>query len=282
MNLGFTYDEKAFNMNNTELLIKAKELGLKSLELVPDENIMSKEEFSELAKFAFKNDIKISFHVPNFISDLYDPKSLIYREEEVYKKYDEMFNIVERVLTEDKSTQNSVLVLHGEDFLLTEKKDYSRTKKIIEYCLKKTEEKNLNLTIAIETLRADSKNRIGEEHQELLDLINSIDSDKFDTSKLGICLDICHDSMNRFPYKSMYSDEFIEKIVYIHAHGIDLSSNNAHISLIKSSVNFLDSILFLKENTDDLTLNLELLSAHIGETYLSDLFFDLHILNSIL
>ncbi len=300
MNLGFTYDEKIFNSDNRDLILKAKELGLKSLELVPDRKIMSEDEFIELAAFANENNIRINFHVPNFLSDLYDPKSIKYRKDEVFNKYDDMFSIIKKILSVSEKQQeqlsisalnsdsftkkqiDSVLVLHGEDFLLTEDKEYSRTKELLEHCLKRIDENDLNLKIAIETLRADSKNRIGENHEELLDLINSIDSKKYNTDKLGICLDICHDSMNRYPFKSMYSDNFLEKIIYLHAHGIDLSCNNAHISLVKSSVNFLDSILFLKENTDNLTLNLELLSDHIGDTYLSDLFFDLHILNSII
>ena len=82
MNLGFTYDEKIFNSDNRDLILKAKELGLKSLELVPDRKIMSEDEFIELAAFANENNIRINFHVPNFLSDLYDPKSIKYRKDQ--------------------------------------------------------------------------------------------------------------------------------------------------------------------------------------------------------
>lgn len=278
MNIGITYDEKFFNKDNMDLILKAKQLGVKSLEIVPDLEIMDVEEYMNIIKFANQNSLDINFHIPNFKSELYNPKSLLFDKDKTYKKYDDFFNLLSKLVANHKSAKPSVLVIHGEDFELSENKSVDRTKLIIEYCLKKIKELNLNILLGIETLRRSDKKRVGDNHEEILSLINSIK----DNEKLGICLDICHDSMNTFPNPSYYSDEFLEKLIYIHLHGIDLYKNNAHTSIMKSSVNFLNPVLFLNENTNNLTLNLELLMDNIGESYISDLFYDLSILNKIL
>ncbi len=276
MILGFTYDEKIFNKENRELLLKAEALGLKSLELSPDLNIMSKEEYEDVMRFAEKENLGIHYHIPYFASEYYSPKYLISDEETVLKKYDEFFGLLKDL--DDIYSNKSTVILHGEDFLPPEDKSYERTEKIVRYCLQKIEELNLDFRVAIETLRGGKKRIVGDCHEDLLYLMDKVDSERF-----GICLDICHDCMNTFPYKPFYSEKFLKNLIHVHAHGIDLSDNNPHISIIKSSVNFMDIILFLKERKPELNLNIELLSDYSGdETYISDLFFDLHILDSLI
>lgn len=276
MFIGATYDEKMFNETNFDILLKAIELGLNSIELSPDSSILSIEEYKKILLFCKEKKLNINYHIPYFADNLYNIKSLISDKENVLKKYDEFFYNIKKF--SNNALNKSTIVLHGEEFLPFEDKSYERTEFLINYCLNKIKELDLNVNIAIETLRRSDKKFIGDCHEDIFYLINKIDSNNF-----GICLDICHDSMNYFPYKPFYTELFLDKLFYIHAHGIEIQKNNPHISLVKSSINFMDIILFLKERRPELTINIELLSNNCGkESYFSDLLFDIHILNSII
>jgi len=73
MKLGFTFDEKILNKISTEeLLLKAKTNNIKSIELSPDENILSKSKYLNIAKTANENDILLNYHVPYFANDIYE------------------------------------------------------------------------------------------------------------------------------------------------------------------------------------------------------------------
>ncbi|MDO5707061.1 MAG: TIM barrel protein [Andreesenia angusta] len=272
MIIGCTYDEKVFNI---EKLKSAISKGLKSIEISPDLSILSKSEYIDIIEFAVKYDLKINYHIPYFASARYNQKKMISNRDLVLEKYDEFYYLLSEF--NKIYTSESIIVYHGEDFNLNEDKEYERTKEIIEYGLKKIGDLNLNCKIAIETIRGGLKRKIGDNHQDLLYIVEEIDSEN-----LGICLDLCHDLMNSFPYDSIYSKNFLEKIIYIHAHGIDISNNLAHISILKSKLNLLDKIIFLNNYKSSFILNIELLSDYTGSSFFKDLFSDIKILNKII
>lgn len=276
MKLGCTYDEKVLKSDNyKDIVSKAIKLGLGALEISPDKSIMTKEEYVEIVKFANSKGLDVNYHVPYFASDSYDIRKLKTKKDLVMAKYDEMFDLIEALQAENK--RSAILVIHGEEFEADEDKSLKNTVEMIRHFIETIGNRELNIKLALETVKSGSKLKVGDNHKEILDILKRVDS-----SRLGICLDICHDSMGAFPNKSMFSEKFLKNILYVHAHGIDMSTNSSHISIVKSSVNFLDTIMFLKENKPDITLNIEILSDFTNETYLSDLFFDLHVLGRIL
>lgn len=273
MKIGFTLDEKELkNISVKEWIEKSYSLGARAIELSPDLEVMDLESYLEIAKTAGSLDMDLNFHIPYFASELYNIKGFFNKKEKALIKYEEFFNILEKV-KEFSSDRESVIVVHGEEFDLNEKKNFQSTLDFLNYLLHALSAKGLNHRVAIESLRLSEKEKVGNSRSELLYLISLVKD-----ARLGICLDICHDSMNYFPSKVPHNSSFYENIIYAHIHGYDLANGKNHIDVLSSSISYMREISYIKKIKPDLTLNIESLSDFVGSSYLSKLFKDIEFL----
>jgi len=83
---------------------------------------------------------------------------------------------------------------------------------------------------------------------------------------------------NKYPNNTIDID-ILDSVIYSHLHGVNLSDNISHISLLKSDINFNDTIKLLKNK--NIPIILELLVSYCNNTYLDDLFNDINYVNNV-
>lgn len=273
MKLGFTFDEKILNKISTEkILHKARINNIKSIELSPDENILSKSKYLNIAKTANENDILLNYHVPYFINELYEIYNLKEYKNIVAQKYIKMFNLISE-LNSFRDCRPTI-VFHGAKYEKNCNKNdgiYS-TLSFIDWGLNYIEKNDLNFCLALETVNKTDMRTIGDYKEEVIEIIN-----KFDNKNLRICLDICHNEYNCYPEKPIYEEVFLKLVNYVHVHGVNLNKNISHISITKSDIDFSETIKLF--NDSNIILNLELLVNYCGDDYIKDLFNDIAFIN---
>lgn len=276
MNIGFTLDEKIFDkITPIELLTKTKEMGIGGIEVSPDEKILSRNTYYEIAKLCNELNIEINYHVPYFADNfLYEIMNFHEYKKNIKTKYEALISIISDM--QNIICKPSILTIHGAGFsepTNREKALYS-TLSFLDWYLNFLYKRNIDLKLALETLNKNEA-AIGN----CRDDINYISSE-FKGSKLGICLDICHDAFNYYPGKASLDDDFYENIIHTHIHGIDIKKSISHISVKNSDIDFEDQINFLLDKDFKGVLNLELLVSFCGESYLKDLLEDIEYFRS--
>lgn len=274
MNIGYTFDEKYLNKVSIDNWIEnSASLGVNSLELAVDEDILPIDTYINIAQKAKICKINLNYHIPYFSSKYYEISSL--KEESFSLKYKHLFNSLE-VLEKIKLNQKSHLVVHCESFPNIKLRSYEKTIDFIKFLISEIENRKLNLVISLETLGLDDSYKIGSNRSELLHILNTLKDDR-----VGICYDICHDAMNFFPNQVPLDIDFFKHINYCHIHGYNLKSGKKHISLKDNSLNFLYILDFIELNFPNLTLNLEALYDIEKDNYYKNLIYDITMLNKL-
>lgn len=262
---GFTFDEKVLHDYELKSFFNILPIDkIASVELSPDETVLDLNIYKSIGKLIETNNQSINFHTPYFAGqEKYDFSS---DKNTVIKHYTKLLSIIE--LLRQYSVKTPTLVLHGASILNNEK---SKAKDVtlsgIDYLLNFISKKNLDVNLSFETLAVNSK-IIGASRSEVLNVIN-----EFNTDKLQICWDLCHDYYNFKEYK-LPEDIFIDKVNYVHIHG--KHNNIKHLSVMKyfNYKYFFDNCSF-----DD--INIEILKTLCGETYYKDLINDINLLEKI-
>lgn len=276
MNIGLTLDEKVFDkIKPDELLSYMKQQGISSIEVSPDENVLSKSTYYEIAKLCSELNIDVNFHVPYFADDfLYEIMNFTEYKKKVTSKYEALVSII--VDIQNIVCKSSILTIHGAKYEDGKDKRAAlyNTLGFLDWILNFLDKKSINLNLALETL---NKNEyiIGNCREDI-----NYNLVEFKGSRLGICLDLCHDAFNYYPGKVPFDDNFFSNIIYCHIHGIDIEKSISHISLKKSDIDFKDYINFLFNKKYNGVLNLELLVNCCGDSYLNDVLCDIDYLKS--
>ncbi|WP_425446698.1 TIM barrel protein [Dethiothermospora halolimnae] len=274
MKLGFTFDEKILNkIEINKLLSKASEIGVSSIELSPDKNIIDVKKYLDIAKVANDYSVDINYHIPYFAdNNLYEIMNFKEHETKVKEKYVSLLSIIEEI--EQLISKKSIIVVHGANYNNIESfnKGIYNMLSFIDWILNFLSRKNINISLALETLRKEQSRVIGDTREDIFKIVND-----FNSNRLGVCWDITHDTMNYYPHEPPLNDDFLNKIIYTHIHGIDLNNNKSHFSIKNSDIDFNREVEFLKNNNYDGILNLELLVSHCGDGYLEYLFDDIEL-----
>ncbi|WP_432663480.1 TIM barrel protein [Wukongibacter baidiensis] len=276
MQIGYTFDEKILDaISPVELLSQTKEMGVSSIEISPDEKILSRKKYIHISKLCSDLDIEIHYHVPYFADHfLYEIMNFKEYKKDIKTKYETLMSIISDI--QNITCKPSILTIHGANYEdnKEQEKAFNNTLTFLDWLLNFLEKRNLSLKLALETLNK-SEQVIGNSREDISYILN-----EFKGSKLGICWDICHDSYNYYPGKISLEDNFYDNIIYSHIHGIDLSEAKSHISIKNSDINFDDEVNFLLDKNYTGILNLELLKSFCGNSYLDDLFGDIELLSN--
>lgn len=277
MKIGFTVDEKCFNIISAEELInRATENNVKSIEISPDVDVLPANRYKKIIKLASDNSFEVNYHIPYFANKLYETNYFTNNKNESISAYEKFLSLVESF--QHFLHNKPVIVVHGAKY--TNQNEAPEclyaTLSFIDWMLNTIESKNLNLNLGIETLGFKEERSIGDTRSDILYIV-----DNFKTEKLGICWDMCHDALNHYPENPQIDKSFLKNIVYSHIHGTDLSRKISHISLAKSNINYTNQIKSLIEAQYKGIVNLELLINYCGETYIDDLFKDIDYMNKL-
>ena len=255
MKIGYTLDEKILDtLPPVELLARTKEMGISSIEISPDESIMPKSTYIEIAKLSNELDIEINYHVPYFADNfLYEMMNFSEYTKEIKSKYEALISIISDI--QNITCSPSILTVHGASFTDKESRDKAlyNTLSFHDWLLNFLDKRNIDLKLALETLNKN-ETVIGSCREDIMYITK-----EFSGSKLGVCWDICHDAFNYYPGKPTMDDSFYENIIYCHIHGMDIEKNKSHISISNSNINFDDQIGLLLDKGYKDVLNLELL-----------------------
>ncbi|MDK2917847.1 MAG: hypothetical protein PWQ37_580 [Candidatus Petromonas sp.] len=279
MNIGFTLDEKVFSeITPLALIAKTKNLGVSSIEISPDENILSLKKYDMIAKHCSELNMDVNFHVPYFAHDyLYEINNFIELKKSIIQKYESFISIVEKI--QNITCSKPVIAIHGANYKKPEfkKGGIYNTLSFLDWLLNFIEKKNISIRLAIETLKREEERTIGDNRNDIYIILN-----EFQSPKLGICWDMCHDFTNYYPGKIPHDDEFYQNIIYSHIHGVNLEQSISHIPVKDSDLDFLEQLNFLLNKDYDGVLNLELLLSYCGKSYLDDLFEDIEFIKTVL
>jgi len=279
MKIGYTLDEKIFDtISPVRLLSQTKEMGISSIEVSPDEKILSPKSYFEIARLCRELNIEINYHVPYFAdSFLYEIMNFRDYKKDIKSKYEALMSIISDI--QNIACKPSIITIHGASY-----KDDNQTKKealystlsFLDWLLNLLDKKNIHLKLCLETL---NKNEpvIGNCREDITYISN-----EFKGSKLGICWDISHDSYNYYPGKAPLDENFYSNIIYCHIHGVDTEKSISHISIKDSDIDFNEQINFLIDKGFKGILNLELLVNFCKGSYLKDLFYDIDWIKSVL
>lgn len=275
MKLGFTVDEKVFDkMPFDSLIQRASEYGVSSIEVSPDVNVLPLEMYKSIVSSASCQNIDINYHIPYFADDIYELEHFSLYENQTKKKYESFLYLLEELQSDVKN--NPIIVVHGADY--TEKSvGMDNTLKFLDWILNIFASRNLNFTLALETLRKKQVENIFNNREDIFYVLN-----KFNLDNLKICWDMCHDKLNLGQDKAYLDKNFLEQVVYCHIHGHNLDSDTSHISLIKSDLDYSKEIELLTKSNFKGSMNIELLSNFCEDTYIEDLFSDLNYMNNLL
>ena len=270
MNLSFTLDEKIFNeISAKDLIEKTSNLGVSSFELSPDTKVLEEKEYKDIAKAVSSKNLELNYHVPYFADDIYGLEYFSIYEGRAKEKYTEFLNLLESF--QDDLNNDPIIVVHGSNYIYgNEKQAVDNTLKFLDWMLNTIAKKNLPFTLAAETLRRKAMRNTFDTRDNLSFIL-----DAFESEKLKICWDICHDKLNFHGRELPMDDKFLNQVVYAHIHGHNRKDDISHISLTKSDVDFSDELEALKGSGFKGDINIELLSQFTNETYLDDLFKDI-------
>lgn len=277
MKIGYTLDEKILDiLPPIELLSKTKEMGISSIEVSPDESIMPKNTYLEIAKLSRNLSIDINYHIPYFADNfLYEMMNFQEYKTDIKAKYEALISIIYDM--QNIICRPSILTVHGARFSDKERKDKAlyNTLSFHDWLLNFLDKRNIELKLALETLNKN-ENTIGNCREDIAYIIN-----EFKDSKMGVCWDICHDAFNYSPGKTPMDDIFFQNIIYCHIHGFDIENNKSHISIKNSDISFDDQMSLLLDKGYKGVLNLELLVSYCGDSYLDDLYGDIDFIKSL-
>lgn len=277
MNLGFTFDEKILKIKHyKQVFDDVKLYNIHSIELSPDLKIMSFKEYDDITSYATEKNIKTNFHIPYFADNLYNCCNLDYNKKNILKKYEEFIKLISNLTL--PSDYNPIITIHGTNYndFNNKKSAFNSTIYIIDWLLNFIKKNNFNCKLAIETLNKESIRRIGDNRDELLNIVKYFKSDN-----LGICWDVTHESFNYYPNEIPIEKEFLEHVIYCHLHGISINNRVSHIALKNSEINFNHIIKYLNDINFTKIINLELLINYCGDSYYSDLINDIHYLTNL-
>ncbi|MTI64995.1 MAG: sugar phosphate isomerase/epimerase [Firmicutes bacterium] len=273
MKLGYTFDEKILKeISINDFFKKIYNEKIKSIEISPDEKLLSLDEYKKIAELSTDKKININFHVPYFIDELYEIMNLNNNRKDVIDSYKKLLKLINEL--QDITCKSSMLVIHGGKYKKKEKKSKGIyfTLSFLDWMLNFIERKKLNITLAFETLNKENDRQVGDTREDVSYIIN-----KFNDSKLGICWDITHDYFNN-QKKIKFNDLSIKDIYYCHIHG--RIKNKSHTSIKKSDIDFSKQLNYLIKNDYNGILNIELLSQY-SKKYLDDLLNDIDYLNNL-
>jgi len=240
--LGFTFDEKILRTTSIEAFFDEIPF-IDSMEIAPDERILPIQTYKKLVKKLPSH----NFHVPYFIKE----KAYDFSNEDYKKDYTKFLSIIESL--RQYSVKRPSIVLHGASNPHT---PVEETRKGLDYLLNFVEQKNIDVTLTLETLPLTAA--FGSRDQ-ILQIIN-----EFNHAKLKICLDLCHDYYNFKSYEPL-RNSFLEQVQYVHIHG---KGTEKHQSIQQFPIDILQSLQL------DVTYNLELLTQTCQtyhKTVISDL-----------
>ncbi|SHJ97863.1 TIM barrel protein [Paramaledivibacter caminithermalis] len=271
MIIGFTLDEKIFDkITPIELLYQTKKMGTRGIEVSPDEKILPINTYYEIAKLCNELDIEINYHVPYFADNfLYEIMNFNEYKKNIKSKYEALISIISNM--QSIICKPSILTIHGANYEGFENKEKAlyNTLSFFDWYLNFLDKKNIHVRLALETLNKN-QDVIGNSREDIKNITR-----EFMDSKLGICLDICHDSFNYYPGKAKLEDNFYKDIIYCHIHGINIKKSISHIAIKNSDIDFKEQINFLLDKNFQGVLNLELLVSLCGNDYLKDLYDDI-------
>ena len=271
MKLGFTFDEKILSKISYEALIeKSKEYDTLSLEVSPDTAILPSNIYKGIISTSSNFNMDINYHIPYFASEEYELENFSTYEREAKKKYNSFLNLLEDLQSDIKN--NPIIVVHGSNYNENEKSvGMDNTLKFLDWMLNIISSKNLNFTLALETLRKKDVRNVCDNRDDVFYILN-----RFNSDKLKICWDICHDKLNFYPNETNFDDNFLKEVIYCHIHGHNLKSDTSHISLVKSDIDYSNEMKVLDKYNFKGSMNIEILSNFCEDTYLEDLFNDLN------
>lgn len=274
MHIGYTFDEKYLRkISIKDWIEKTATLGVNSIELAVDTDILSIDTYIEIAKKSKYNNINLNYHIPYFSSKYYEIS--FSNDIKFLEKYNNFLKILE-ILEEFKLNKQSHIVVHCESFLNIENRNYNKTIDFITFLLEEIEKRNINSVISLETLDLDNNYKIGSYRYDLISILNTINS-----KKVGICYDVCHDAINFFPNNVPLDIEFFKHINYCHVHGYNIKSAKKHTSLKESSLNFFYILDFINLHLPNTTINLESLLDIEKNKYYENLIHDISTLNKL-
>lgn len=278
MNIGFTFDEKCLNTISAEEIIhKSAEANVKSIEISPDTDILSEKVYKSIIKIASDFSFEINYHIPYFANDIYDLNNFIAYKSISKQKYEAFLSLINSL--QEFINNEPIIIVHGAKYnnKIQRKDAIYATESFIDWILNILESKKLPYKIVLETLSKKDERNICDERENLLYFL-----ERFRTNKLGICWDICHDTLNFHPEEVPLDNNFIEKVNYCHIHGTDLDNRLSHISLVKSQIDYELQLKKLIETQYAGILNIELLVNNCKDSYIEDLFNDINYLNEII
>lgn len=271
MKIGFTFDENACKNNSETDMIEELYLnGIKSLEIVPDDRIMTKDMFKSIINVCDKLNLDASFHSPTFVHEAYD---LLYfrKDRDEFKKQNKLF--FEKIKSwQQKCSKEVVFVVHGAKIEENNfESAFDSTLYSIDWMMNYFIKNDMKVTTCIETLRENSST-IGKSREELLKVIN-----KFKDERLGICLDTSHDYFNNHILK--FEDyDFFKEVKHVHIHG----NKKVHGGIDGEELKIEPYIKSLKEVSYKQNLNLEILERFSEKGYIEEIKTSIEILEKII
>ncbi len=271
MHYGITFDESILKEKPLEhWLNHLSALGYYNLEISPDESILAKSVYQDIAKLSSNLNMSSTFHVPYFTKNLfYEIEYFKSYKEEVKQAFINLLNLIDSMKYTDKTSQ---LVIHGPAY-----QNHSDMNKALEqsffFCdwlLNILHKRDQDITVAFETVPKSKEHRIGNDRLELMTLV-----DEFQSDRLKICWDLTHDMRNTQGCFSKPTDGFYRSVDYIHIHGFDTISETDHISLVphisgkqdtdslhvkKSTYDFTQALTYLHDQSYSGLVNIELLN----------------------
>lgn len=275
-----TFEEKSLNLISDEELIQLYlSLNICGLETALHENLLDINRYKSIFKSAFKNNMKLNFHTPDFI-DPYNFDLKYFKENTSFKQStDKYFDTILDMLQSCSDSYNPIITFHGasvefDDF----DKAREMTERYCDYTLNLIEKRKLPFILAIESLNSTKKPVFGGSKDELISLVN-----KFDSPRLQICWDMVHDYLGSADNYSEPDEVFLDNVSNVHIHGFSSIEDTPieHTPLHQSTINYDNMFKSLEDFGYSGPITNELLWFG-SKDYLSDLKNDSYLLNEMI
>jgi len=189
-------------------------------------------------------------------------------KDRVLNNHKQLFNWVQEIKQNDAL---SYIILHGTPFESKKNNAMDATMRYLDLFLNQIEKENLNITLLVETVSQEDGLCVGNEWKDLYSLLNN-----FQTDRLKICWDICHDLRNhQFETNHLNTIDF-NQVPYGHIHGYNAHDKKSHYSLKQQSDLYEKVLTQSKELGFKGLLNIETLMNPCGKTYETDTLHDLN------
>jgi sugar phosphate isomerase/epimerase len=247
MKIGIPFEEKLLEQYTlSDYLKKLKALSIDFVEVALNFDAYSIEFYSDVLRLFRNNDIKIHYHLPHFYNQQLDLTNFCANN----PAFDLFLYQLKKV---HPINQASTIVIHGAKYEHQDKSAaYQKTLEAIEYLLNFFEVNNLPLTIALETLNAKKHKVIGDNREDILSIVETINS-----PAVGICWDITHDFLTLETFKTP-TEAFLDKILHLHIHGVN---EKDHLSLAQSTIDFKEHLKLINTQLNNVPITIELLGS---------------------